>query len=80
MCDNLSAKMSKAQLFDAIDKCDSIAEIFSLVKQADIDIRMQTLCSASCVPPKELSADYSSPEEALQRLKEAVRFAIESTQ
>lgn len=72
-------KMSKTELLCSIDCCTSIAQMFELVRQEQIDIRMQNLCSASCIPPKELRLDYDSPEAALDRLKDAIRLAVENT-
>lgn len=72
-------KKSKAELLLAIDECSSISEIFELVRDEQIDIRMQTLCSASCIPPKVLTFDSTVQENPLQKLKDLVCLAIEHT-
>lgn len=70
-------KKSKTELLAAIDGCVSISQLFALVQHESIDIRMQSLSSASCIPPKtpNLSTSMDSP---LDRLKTAVRNAVES--
>lgn len=67
----------KAELLHAVDSCSSIAELFELVRKEHIDIRMQTLCSASCIPPKPISFDPSDTVSPLVKLKSAVRLAVE---
>lgn len=69
---------SKQQLLSRIDNCESIAELFVIVREEDIDMRMRTLCSASCVPPKMFSMEESLGESPLSRLKASVRFAVEN--
>ena len=73
MCDN-----EREELLRRIDNCQSIAELFELVKKENIDMRMQTLCGASNIPPKMLTYDASSTETPLQRLRAVVRLAAQN--
>lgn len=66
----------KEELIKRIDECQSIAELFELVKKENIDMRMQTLCSASNIPPKMLTYDATSTETPLDRLRTVVRLAV----
>lgn len=79
MCHDEKCRKSKEELLRSIDCCSSIADIFELVRNEQIDIRMQTLCSASCIPPKMLTFDNTSEETPLQRLKALVSLAVEHT-
>ena len=72
-------KKNKAQLIEAVNNCTSIAEIFELVRAENIDMRMQTLRGASCIPPKMLTFDETSKESPIDRLKTVVRLTVEST-
>lgn len=67
----------KQELLNAVDNCETIAELFELVRKEHIDIRMQTLCSASCIPPRPLTFDPADMVAPLVKLKRAVRFAVE---
>lgn len=67
----------KSDLLKAVDNCSSIAELFELVRKERIDIRMQTLCSASCIPPKPITFDPADKVSPLIKLKGAVRLAVE---
>ena len=69
--------MKRKELLSAVDSCETISELFELVKEEHIDIRMQTLCSASCIPPKPITYDPADTTAPLTKLKRAVRFAIE---
>ncbi|MBQ8000947.1 MAG: hypothetical protein IJ298_06950 [Ruminococcus sp.] len=70
---------TKEALLRQIDACSTIAELFTLVKTENIDMRMQTLCSASNIPPKLPEYDSSaSIEDSLVRLKDVVRLAVEN--
>lgn len=69
----------KAQLIRDVDSCKTIAELFELVRKENIDIRMQTLCSASCIPPKPVTFDPADTVSPLVKLKYAVRLAVEIT-
>lgn len=64
-------------LLKALDNCDTISELFELVRNEQIDIRMQTLCSASNIPPKIFNNDPESLEPAFERLRKLVKLAIE---
>ncbi len=70
---------TKAELLKAVDTCTSIADIFELVRAQNIDMRMQTLRGASCIPPKMLTFDDTSEESPIDRLKAVVKLTIEST-
>ncbi len=72
-------RRTKIELLRAIDNCTTIADIFELVRAENIDMRMQTLRGASCIPPKMLTFDENSDESPLDRLKAVVRLTIEST-
>lgn len=70
--------LNKAELLDALDKVDSISDLFVLVQKEKIDIRMHSFASASNLPPKmfDLTDTQVSP---LEKLKFAVKSAIENT-
>lgn len=79
MCTDNSGRKSKEDLLKEVDRCSTISELFALVKNNNIDMRMQTLCSASNIPPKLLEYDSSaSIEDPLIRLKKVVRLATEN--
>lgn len=73
MCDDY-----KKELLMKIDRCETIADLFALVKEENIDMRMQTLCSASNIPPKMLTYDPTSAESPLERLRKVVKLSVES--
>lgn len=73
------ATSPKDELLKSVEDCASIAELFRLVKTENIDIRMQTLCSASSIPPKSPAFDPTCEEDPLQRLKAAVKLTVENT-
>ncbi len=70
--------MNKTELLNAVDKVESISELFSLVQKEKIDIRMHSFTSASNIPPKmlDLTDTQTSP---LEKLKFAVKSAINNT-
>ena len=68
----------KADLLKRIDDCTTIAQLFELVRHEHIDMRMQTLCSASNIPPKMLTYDYNCTESPLERLRKVVRLAVQN--
>ncbi len=70
---------SKAELLRALENCTSIADIFEFVRAQNIDMRMQTLRGASCIPPKMLTFDETSLESPIDRLKAVVKLTIENT-
>ncbi|MCR5652689.1 MAG: hypothetical protein K6F88_02715 [Ruminococcus sp.] len=73
-------KMNKQQLLRAVDKAKSIADLFKLVKEQDINMRMHTLPSASNVAPKRMELRTFPPNTShLDRLKAAVRLTVENT-
>ena len=73
-------KMSKRQLLRAIDKAKTISDLFKLVKEQDINMRMHTLPSASNVAPKRLELRSFPPGTThLDRLKAAVKLTVENT-
>ena len=73
-------KMTKKQLLRAIDIAETISDLFKLVKEQDINMRMHTLPSASNVAPKRLELRTFPPGTShLDRLKAAVRLTVENT-
>lgn len=73
------APKSREELLREVANCTTISELFVLVKKENIDMRMQTLCSASNIPPRLL--DYNSAvsiEDPLIRLRKVVSLAIEN--
>lgn len=72
--------MTKKQLLRAIDIAETISDLFKLVKEQDINMRMHTLPSASNVAPKRLELRTFPPGTShLDRLKAAVRLTVENT-
>ena len=72
--------MRKTELLSAIDRAKTIADLFKLVKEQDINMRMHTLPSASNVAPKRLEIRTFPPNFShLDRLKAAVRLTVENT-
>lgn len=72
--------MNKKQLLRAVDKAKTIADLFKLVKEQNINMRMHTLPSASNVAPKRLELRSFPPDSThLDRLKAAVRLTVENT-
>ncbi|MBQ4569881.1 MAG: hypothetical protein IJA62_07530 [Ruminococcus sp.] len=70
---------TKAELLQALENCTCIADIFELVRAHNIDLRMQTLQGASCIPPKMLTFDENSKESPIDRLKAVIKLTIENT-
>lgn len=70
--------MNKSELLNAVDRVESISELFALVQKEKIDIRMHSFTSASNIPPKmlDLTDTQVSP---LDKLKFAVKSAINNT-
>jgi len=73
----MSAK-TKEELLYMIDNCTTIAELFEIVRDEHIDMRMQTLCIASNIPPKMLTATPDSGESPMERLRKVVHLAAEN--
>lgn len=73
-------RMSKDRLLSAIDNAETISDLFKLVKEQDINMRMHTLPSASNVAPKRLELRVFPPGTShLDRLKAAVKMTVENT-
>ncbi len=73
-------KMTKREILSAIDKSKTIADLFKLVKEQDINMRMHTLPGASNIKPKRLEIRNFPPNTShLDRLKAAVRLTVENT-
>ncbi len=70
--------MNKTELLNAIDKVESISDLFALVQKEKIDIRMHSFASASNLPPKmfDMNDTKISP---LDKLKMAVKSAVHNT-
>ena len=76
----MAEKMSKDKLLAAIDSAKSIGDLFKLVKEQDINMRMHTLPGASNIAPKRLELRSFPPGTThLDRLKAAVRLTVENT-
>lgn len=73
-------KLNKSELLEAVDNCKNIGELFALVKNQDINMRMHTLPSASNIPAKRLEI-RSFPEGTsyLDKLKAAVKLTVKYT-
>lgn len=71
--------ISKNHLLHDIDKCSSINELYRLVQKYKIDVRMQTLDSASNISPKKPQTPFPDKPAPmhLERLKRAVMQAVE---
>lgn len=79
MSTDSKAPKSKEELLREVENCTTISELFVLVKKENIDMRMQTLCSASNIPPRLLDYDsVVSIEDPLIRLRKVVSLAIEN--
>ncbi|MCH5303813.1 MAG: hypothetical protein J1E41_03025 [Ruminococcus sp.] len=76
----MARKMKKEEILYAIDKSKTISDLFKLVKEQDINMRMHTLPSASNVKPKRLEIRTFPPNFShLDKLKAAVRLTVENT-
>ena len=63
----------KCKLILAVNACESISQLFELVRQEKIILRMQSLQSASCIPMRPHNIPKGDTEDTpLSRLKEAV--------
>lgn len=72
--------MTKRQLLRAIDKAKTISDLFKLVKEQNINMRMHTLPSTSNVAPKRLELSTFPPNTShFDRLKAAVKLTVENT-
>ncbi|MBQ3073709.1 MAG: hypothetical protein IJD19_03400 [Ruminococcus sp.] len=72
-------KKTKDELIKAIDECKSISQLFALVQHEQIELRMQSMCSASNLPPRTPNIPRDPSESPLQRLKDAVRECVMNT-
>ena len=74
-----ASNISKNHLLHNIDRCESVTDLLKIVRENGIDVRMQSLSSASNVPAKEkfdptvISADNTY----LERLKRLVMKSVE---
>ncbi len=76
----MEKQMSKSELLKAIDKSKTIADLFKLVKEQNINMRMHTLPSPSNSKPKRLELRTFPPNTShFDRLKAAVRLTVEHT-
>ena len=76
----MEKKMSKEELVKAIDDSKTIAQLFTLVKEQNINMRMHTLHSASNIKPKRLEIRNFPPNTShFDRLKAAVKLTVENT-
>lgn len=69
-------KKTKDELIKAIDECKSISQLFALVQHEQIELRMQSMCSASNLPPRTPNIPKDPTESPLARLKDAVRQCV----
>ncbi len=69
-------KKTKSELLRAIDECRSISQLFALVQHEQIELRMQSMCSASNLPPRTPNIPSDPTESPLGRLKDAVRECV----
>ena len=73
-------QMDKQHLLRAIDKAETISDLFKLVREQNINMRMHTLPSASNVAPKRLELRNFPPDTThFDRLKAAVKLTVENT-
>lgn len=76
----MAEQMSRDELLAAVDDCATIAGLFKLVKEQNINMRMHTLPGASNIKPKRLELRSFPPNSTyLDRLKAAVRLTVENT-
>lgn len=71
-------KRSKNALLSRIDHCKTISELFEVVREEGIVVRMQCLPGASNIPPRKLNTGYGTRQtEFLERLKRSVMMQVE---
>ena len=76
----MAEQMSKSELLEAIDNSKTISELFELVKEQNINMRMHTVHGASNTKPKRLELRSFPPGTThLDRLKAAVKLTVENT-
>ncbi len=72
--------MNKNELLRAVDEAKNIGDLFKLVKEQEINMRMHTLPGASNIKPKKLELRSFPPGTThLDRLKAAVKLTVENT-
>lgn len=73
-------KRSKNALLSRIDHCKTISELFDVIKEEGIVVRMQCLPGASNIPSKKSNTGYGTRQtEFLERLKRSVMMQIEDS-
>lgn len=73
-------KRSKNALLSRIDHCKTISELFDVIKEEGIVVRMQCLPGASNIPPKKSNTGYGTRQtEFFERLKRSVMMQIEDS-
>ncbi len=76
----MAKKMNKNELLRAVDEAKNIGDLFKLVKEQEINMRMHTLPGASNIKPKKLELRSFPPGTThLDRLKAAVKLTVENT-
>lgn len=71
-------KRSKNALLSKIDHCQTISELFEVIREEDLVVRMQCLPGASNIPPKRPNTGYGTRQtEFLERLKRSVMMQVE---
>lgn len=71
---------NKLRLLKELEKCKNIEELFSFVKNENINMRMHTLPGASNIPPRRLEIrNVDKNLSTLDKLKMAVKMTIELT-
>ena len=84
-CDVMTANeqklKSKELLLKDVDECRTLADVYTLVRDRNIDVRMRSLTSASNIPRIPLDTKTAtSPEQYLENIKNAVKDAIRSNE
>lgn len=68
-------------LLKEVDECKTLADVYTLVRDRNIDVRMRSLTSASNIPRIPLDTKtVTSPEQYLENIKNAVKDAIRSNE
>lgn len=68
-------------LLKEVDECRTLADVYTLVRDRNIDVRMRSLTSASNIPRIPLDTKtVTSPEQYLENIKNAVKDAIRSNE
>lgn len=73
-------KRSKNALLSKIDHCKTISELFEVIREEKIVVRMPCLPGASNIPQKKSNTGYgTSQTDFLERLKRSLMMQIEET-